>query len=98
MDDQDFELRNEFAHISHKQGDDTMQVQWTPAFIAHKKREAQRHRRTFIAVLLVAAFYLTVPVAAWTKLIAAVVAVLALWCIYRLTMHVRYWKQTPPAD
>jgi Flp pilus assembly protein TadB len=98
MEDEDFEFRNELAHISHKQGEDTMQVRWTRAFIAQKKREAQRHRRTFIAVLLIAAFYLTVPVAAWTKLIAAVFVVLALWCIHRLTMHVRYWKQAPPAD
>jgi hypothetical protein len=42
--------------------------------------------------------FLTVPVPSWTKLIAAVVAVLALWAIYRFTMHIRYWKQSPPAD
>lgn len=100
MDEGDFDYRNEneLAHISHKKGEDTIKIRWTRAFIALKKREALRHRRTFIAVLLLAVFYLAVPVAAWTKLIAAVVAVFALWCIYRLTMHVRYWRQTPPAD
>jgi Flp pilus assembly protein TadB len=98
MAESDLESPNDFAHLAYTASDGTMRVQFTRAFIALKKREAQRHHRTFIAVLLIAAFYLTVPVAVWTKPIAAVVAVLALWCIYRLTMHVRYWKQTPPAD
>jgi len=49
MDDEDFQFRNELAHISHKQGEDTMQIRWTRAFIAHKKREAQKHRVNILA-------------------------------------------------